>query len=243
VSDVLVLCYHAISPSWTADLSVRPEAFGTQVRMLARRGYAGVTFTQAVLDPLPGRVVAFTFDDAFASVAELALPILAEHGYPATVFAVTDFAAQGRALEWNGIEHWVGGPHDAELRSLGWDRLRELRDIGWEIGSHTCSHPRLTRLNDEDLAAELSVSRAACEQAIGACTSFAFPYGDVNARVVAATRAAGYRAAAALPKRWPTSPCDPVDYPRAGIWHADSLLRFALKTSSVIRRARSSTGR
>lgn len=243
VPDVLVLCYHAISPAWSAALSARPEAFRTQVRALARRGYAGATFAQAVLYPPARRTVAFTFDDAFASVAELAAPILAEHGFPATVFAVTDFAAQGRSLEWDGIEHWVGGPHDRELLSLDWEGLRALAGRGWEIGSHTCSHPRLTRLGDERLASELSTSRVTCEQAIGTCISLAYPYGDVDARVVAAARAAGYRAAAALPKRWPAAPLDPLEYPRAGIWQGEGLLRLAVKSSPMARRARSALGR
>lgn len=239
MADVLVLCYHAISPRWAADLSVGPEAFRTQVRALAQRGYVGATFTQAVLDPPARRTVAFTFDDAFSSVAECALPILAEHGFPATVFAVTDFAAHGRRLEWEGIDHWADGPHDRELRSLDWEALRRLRHIGWEIGSHTCSHPYLTRLDDDELARELSASRLACGQAMGACTSLAYPYGDADARVVAAARAAGYRACGALPKRWPPARYNPLNFPRAGIWHTDGLMRFALKTSPAFRRARS----
>ena len=70
------------------------------------------------------------------------------------------------------------------------------------------------------------------------CTSVAYPYGDVDARVVAAAAAAGYRAGAALPKQWPATPYDPLEHPRVGIWHRDRRPRFALKTSPLVRRAR-----
>jgi len=39
---------------------------------------------------LPPRACAVTFDDGFRSVRDLALPVLARHGVPATVFLVTD---------------------------------------------------------------------------------------------------------------------------------------------------------
>jgi len=239
MSDVLVLCYHALSEAWDADLSVRPGVFERQLELLVSRGYRGATFTEAVRLAPRGKTVAVTFDDGFRSVLELALPILDRLELPATVFAVTGFAREdeGLALSWDGIDQWRGGPHDHELASLSWRELRGLADHGWEVGSHTCSHPHLPQVDDGRLRDELERSREACAEGMRRpCSSLAYPYGSVDARVVQAARDAGYDAAAALPARLHGRRRH--EWPRAGIYHGDDLRRFGLKVSPVVRAAR-----
>src|SRR5438876_2741666 len=143
-ADVLVLCYHAVSPTWTAALSSTPGRFERQMERLVRRGYRGVTFTDAVTAAVRGRVLAVTFDDAFRSVFELARPILDRLGLPATVFVPTDFISEQSTLDWPGVGHWIGSAHEHELAPMSWAQMRTLAESGWEIGSHTGSHPRLT---------------------------------------------------------------------------------------------------
>lgn len=235
-----MLCYHAVSETWPAPLSVRPERLEAQLASLLRRGYRGATFHDAVFAPPAPRTLAVTFDDAFRSVLELAFPILERAGVPATVFVPTAFPDRGGPLLWTGIDHWAAGPHAGELAGLSWEQLRTLAAAGWEIGSHTCTHPRLPALGDEPLAAELGESRTACERGTGTpCRSLAYPYGDVNGRVMAAARAAGYRAAAALPAR--PGPATPLAWPRVGVYHLDRLWRFRLKTSPLVTRLRSTS--
>jgi peptidoglycan/xylan/chitin deacetylase (PgdA/CDA1 family) len=221
---------------------VTPEALRAQLALLRRRGYRGVTFTEAVEGAAQGKRVAVTFDDAFASVETLAAPILDELGWPATVFAVTDFAREGKDLHWAGVDRWAGTEHAAELRSLDWERLRRLAASGWEVGSHTVTHPHLTSLDDDALARELTASLEAVEQHMRTrCTSIAYPFGDVDARVVEATRRAGYRTAAALPARWLADTA--LEFPRAGIYYGDDLRRFRLKVSPTARAVRRRLGR
>ena len=74
-----------------------------------------------------------TFDDAFASVLELAHPILSTLGLPATLFAPTAFVSAGQPLAWPGVEHWLETPFAAELRCLSWQQLGVLSEDGWEI--------------------------------------------------------------------------------------------------------------
>ena len=174
--------------------------------------------------------MAVTFDDAFLSVAEFAYPIMSSLGLPGTVFVVTDFADDERPLAWEGITHWRDGEHAAELRGLSWPQLGDLAEAGWEIGSHTRTHPRLTLLDDERLADELKASRTACEQALGRpCDSIAYPYGDVDRRVVAAAQSAGYKTAATLPSGLPRG--HTLSTPRIGVYRGDSLRRFRVKVS------------
>jgi peptidoglycan/xylan/chitin deacetylase (PgdA/CDA1 family) len=239
MADSIVLCYHALSPTWEAALSLAPERFERQLAMLAKRGYRGVRFSEAVDSHPSENVVAVTFDDAYRSVIELALPILERHAMPATVFAPTDFIGAQRSMCWPGIDRWLGGPHEHELLPMSWAQLQELLAAGWEIGSHTASHPHLTQLDAAQLADELARSKRACEDHLDRpCTSLAYPYGDVDARVVAATARAGYESAAALPSRLRSG--DPLEWPRIGVYQRDDDRRFRLKLSRAIRLARGS---
>jgi peptidoglycan/xylan/chitin deacetylase (PgdA/CDA1 family) len=238
--DVLVLCYHALSPTWTAALSTTPDRFERQISLLVERGYRGGTFTEAVTSPPPGRVLAITFDDAYRSVIELGLPILDRLGVPATVFVPTDFVGADAPLRWPGIDGWLNGPDERELTPMSWSELQALQDAGWEIGSHTGSHPRLTQIDDRGLADELERSKAVCESRLARpCTSLAYPYGDADERVAAAAACAGYRAAAGLPAGR-LGPRDSFRWPRIGVYHLDDDRRFRLKISPAARRLRSS---
>ena len=231
----VVLCYHAVSETWDVPLAVTASQLAEQLELISRRGYRSVTFDAAVAAQPSGPTVAITFDDGFASVLELAFPILSSLDMVATVFVVTDLVDAGEPLDWPGIEQ--GGGPDRDVRGLSWAQLEQLADAGWEVGSHTRTHPRLTQLDDETLADELRGSRAACERALGSpCRSLAYPFGDVDTRVVEAAREAGYEAAASLPTGVVGDSA--LEWPRIGIYRKDSLRRFRLKVSPTVLRVR-----
>jgi peptidoglycan/xylan/chitin deacetylase (PgdA/CDA1 family) len=238
VNDVLGLCYHAVSERWPADFAVTPDELERQLQHVVDRGYRGVTFTEAVSSSDPGRVVAITFDDAFRSVLELACPILDRLGLPATMFAPTAFVGTGQPMAWPGIDEWPDSPYSSELLPLSWEELRELSDAGWEIGSHSHTHPRLTQLDDDELAVELRDSKEECERQLARpCTSIAYPFGDLDERVVGAAARAGYRVGAALEIR--AAP-QPLAWPRLSVTREDSIARFRRQSSPIVRRFRSS---
>ncbi|MGH2955381.1 MAG: polysaccharide deacetylase family protein [Solirubrobacterales bacterium] len=233
----LALCYHAVSRDWPSTLAVSPEQLRGQLTGLLRRGYRGVTFSELVLGGTRQKRVAVTFDDGCQSVVGLALPILRELGVPATIFVPTAFVGDPKPMSWPGIDQWTGTEYERELRCVGWDQLRGLLDEGWEVGSHTRSHPYLTDLDDESLAVELGDSRETCRRELGApCASLAYPYGDHDRRVVAAARAAGYRAAGTMRP----GPAEPLRWPRIGVFPADLPWRFRLKSSPTVARVRAS---
>jgi peptidoglycan/xylan/chitin deacetylase (PgdA/CDA1 family) len=237
--DIMVLCYHAVSPTWTATLAVTPNALERQLNWLTRRGWRGATFSDALLAPTAERTLAVTFDDAFASVLELAHPILASLGLPATVFAPTAFAESGMPLQWPGIDHWAQTPSAPELACLTWDGLGQLAQAGWEIGSHTRTHPHLTSLDAAALSAELTESRAEVSERLGSkCVSIAYPYGDVDHRVAEAAEAAGYTVGASMSSY--LERLGVLRWPRVGIYHVDGIGRFGLKTTRGMRWLRAS---
>lgn len=234
MGDTLVLCYHAISDDWQAGLGVPPTRLEEQLTFLVERGYRGATFTEALTGRRRGKTLVVTFDDGFRSVLELAAPILSRLDLPGTAFLTTSFMDGSARLSWPGIDHWLAGPHEHELAPLSWEDARRLADRGWEIGSHTCTHPDLTRLDDAALTRELEQSRRDCARSLGeACTSLAYPYGLRDARVIGAAKQAGYRFGAGLPRRLHRRRA--LDWPRVGVYHNDSPGRFEAKVSRARR--------
>jgi peptidoglycan/xylan/chitin deacetylase (PgdA/CDA1 family) len=240
--DLLILCYHAVSEDWPADLSVAPAVFESQLRGLLRKGYRATTLSGRRASDPAGKTLVVTFDDGYLSTLTLAAPIMARLGVPGTVFVPSSFVGQGE-MSWPGIDRWLGGPYREELRALSWEQVGTLAESGWEIGSHTASHPKLTQLDEPRLAAELGESKAVIEAQLGLpCPTIAYPYGDVDARVAAAAAAAGYACGVGLPARW-TEDSDQMQLPRVGVYNGQSPAKLALKTSALTRRVRLRLGR
>lgn len=241
VTDLLVLCYHAVSETWPSPAAISPARLDTQLRFLLRRGYRPVTLSAALRGPTPPRALIVTFDDAYASIIRLGLPILERLGVPGTVFVPTDAASEAGRMAWSELAQWVGGEHEPELRCMSWDELRRLSAAGWEIGSHTCSHPNLTELDADALAGELRSSRAACEEQMQRpCEVLAYPFGSYDRTVMNAAAAAGYAGAVTLDERVTASlrGRGPLEVPREAIYRGTGWLAFLAKTSRTVRRVR-----
>ncbi|MDX6414936.1 MAG: hypothetical protein QOH23_2346 [Gaiellaceae bacterium] len=173
----LVLCYHAVSPSWEHRLCIKPDLLLRQVRALSRF-----------------REVHTSFDDAFRSSATV-FPALERLGASIEVFVCTRYAREGATLAIPELT----GDDPSELATMTWEELRAHADRGIAIGSHAVTHPHLTRLSDAELRQELEDSKAEIESELGRpCPDLAYPYGEHDARVRAAARRAGYERAYAL---------------------------------------------
>ncbi len=89
--------------------------------------------------------------------------------------------------------------HD-EYRLCSWEEIQGLDPSVMEIGSHTCSHPCLTRVADpEILRWEVVGSKLTIEARLGRrILHFCYPAGDYDKRVVDMVAAAGYASAATI---------------------------------------------
>lgn len=191
-----ILYYHEVGPERSKHV-VHPDDFAAQLAWLADAGFTPLSI-DALCDvlegtkPEPARPILLTFDDGRAGVHRHAAPALARHGFPATLYAVTDW------LDGRGIP-------DAERYSafLGWDELASLRAAGFTIGSHTLSHRTLKKLPAAEQVREVVESRTRLEQGLGApVVHFSFPKGRSTGTARRAAHAAGYRSAVVTGQRY-----------------------------------------
>ena len=159
--------------------------------------------------------VAITFDDGYEDNHSVALPLLMRYGAPATFFITAGFVERDPVVLSRLQQSWGCGT--ADLVPLDWSQVRELRDSGMDIGSHTYSHPNLARLSREQAQEELRTSRDVISDRLGAAVDlFAYPFGKPRVHFTSATtevaRLTGYRVAAAVTFR--------------GVLESDSLLRI-----------------
>src|SRR5438045_2048202 len=127
-----------------------------------------------------------SFDDGYESLATDAYPILADLGFSATTFVITDYV--GKTNTWDVRYTWNRLPH------LTWTEIEHWRARGFDFASHGVSHRRLTWLDDAALEAELAGSREALRARLGsdAARAIAYPFGAVDARVIGCARDVGY---------------------------------------------------
>lgn len=227
------LCYHRIEvpPSSAAGDTnfVRPDTFAGQMDWLARMGYTGVTIRRILAwqrgeQTLPARPVAITFDDAYESVVTHALPCLATHGWPCTVYAVSAYL--GDRNRWD--------PAAPPARLLDVAALRALLHAGHDVGAHTRHHRRVRGLDGVTAHEELAGSREDLEQALGVpCESVAFPYGSHDRLTVQRTREAGFAGAVTLKRRAIRRRSDPLRLGRMSVGGPLSLTHFALKFAKL----------
>jgi peptidoglycan/xylan/chitin deacetylase (PgdA/CDA1 family) len=161
---------------------------------LARGGWKTLTLDQFAerLEPghsalrTPDSALLLTLDDGYASLAEHVYPVLADMGFTATTFLITDYV--GRLNSWDVRYTWD------RLAHLDWDTIGRWQARGFDFASHSATHARLTWLSDVDAAAELERSRETLRHRLGpqATRAVAYPFGARDERIERLARAAGY---------------------------------------------------
>ena len=219
---VWVLCYHRIDEKPKQYTVLQPAEFKAQMEYLKKHNFNVVpldTIVDAVQygTKLPPHTVALTFDDGYKDNYTVAYPILKQYKYPATLFIYPYYVSNGGA-------------------AIKWEMLKEMAaDPLIKIQSHTFTHPNLNKTARQGSAAikhEIVDSKNTLEQKLGIkVDTLAYPYGVFNPKILAATKAAGYRSAFSIG----TTPIDyagdkPTDMwtiPRIMVNRGDSLAVWA----------------
>lgn len=184
-----VLTYHRIIPKVANIYDYTPEQFEEHLRYLRDNDYTPITALQMVElmdnpEQLPPKPVVLTFDDGHKSHYTEVYPLLKKYGFKGTFFIYTGVIAA------------------KSEKQLTWNELREMREHGMDIQSHTKSHPYLTRIlkNENEqayqkrLIRELQESKLIIEEQLQQKVELlAYPYGWFNQAIENLAVQAGYR--------------------------------------------------
>jgi peptidoglycan/xylan/chitin deacetylase (PgdA/CDA1 family) len=190
-----VLTYHHIGSRPRGvrikGLYLSPKLFTRQLAELREAGFSAPDFEHVLTMPTggnPNRHVFLTFDDGFRDVFENALPVLQEHRFCGLLFLVSGLLGQ--------TNEWQQRAGDVVEQLMNEAQVWDWLAAGQPIGSHTQSHPRLTRLSPAAAKEEITASKKALEDRFGvAVEHFCYPYGDWNEAVRDLVKAAGYKTA------------------------------------------------
>ncbi len=199
-----------------------PEQFRALLKALNRR-YTFVSMelfislkTQGKLAELPLYPAVLTFDDGHMQNFEL-LDAIVEYKTPTTIFACSDIVNTNRHFwsnyglakqEMEGIKKLPNQDMLDHLVSYGYQKTKQydtpqalslsqmkvMEDSGFvSFESHTCFHPILTQLNDQESKVEIKQSKLNLEALLDKpITGFAFPNGDYGQREIDYVKEAGY---------------------------------------------------
>lgn len=195
-------CRSGVSPE-EAPYALDEDVFLKHLDLLGRLGFGPVTLERALerwsdLVFWGDHPIVLSFDDGDSTQGDVAWRHLAARDWPGTFFVTS-----------NRIDREDGIPSQ---------RLREMRAAGMEIGTHGATHALLTTLTDAELEGEMRGSRVALGGVLGSPPAvWSAPGGRVDARVLDAADAAGYRAGASSAYGFNTRPTPPKLFERLTI--------------------------
>ena len=111
-------------------------------------------------------VLSLVFDDGHKTALTDALPLLQSYGLTATAYIVTS---------WPDVypDHY-----------MTWDEIAILRDAGWDIGSHSVTHPSLALIDPVDAYYEISQSRAQLRSKGFNAPGFSLPHESYSEQIM-----------------------------------------------------------
>jgi peptidoglycan/xylan/chitin deacetylase (PgdA/CDA1 family) len=174
-SFLATLLFHRVTDDIPEDgLTVSTRRFRKICRLLRRRfrvvPLAEIARMVRVGGPLPSRTVAITFDDCYGDNFRAAR-VLADEGLPASFFVPTAFVGTDNVFDWDRRL-------PRRLPNLTWAQVQLISRMGFEIGSHSVTHPNLARFSAERTWRELYDSRTTLEDRLGRAVHwFAYPFG------------------------------------------------------------------
>jgi len=168
---VRVLCYHDITPTPLSKYSRTPEQLRRDFQVLRDHGFEVIGLEEAIKagqkkNPLTGRFVVLTFDDATRGQYRYARPLLKRFGYPASFFVPTAMVESGRPVS------------RGQTGVMTWPDLRTLVREGFQIASHGHTHRDLSRLSASRLRGEVQKSFALLKKRLNVETAdLCLPFG------------------------------------------------------------------
>lgn len=217
-----VLTYHNIEkPPEGAKLKtlyVKPSKFERQLKALRWLGFK----TSLTPDSKNDKEVLLTFDDGYKDFIENALPLLEKYNFTAVVFVVAGLV--GTFNVWDHEKLRV------KKTLMDWKDLEYIVKRGIKLGSHTLTHPYLTKLDLKEAKKEIEGSKKILEDKLGVeIDYFCYPYGDYNKQVKELVKEAGYKYAFSTKLGTFKENNDPYEIPRITVFGNIILPKFILQ--------------
>ena len=175
--------------------------FRAQMEMLLEKGRFVDTETLLKMRSgdvaIDGPTFHLSFDDGFKNHHANAARVLRELGVPALFFVPTGFI--GADLETARRYAVDIADYQAPIEMMSWDEVTELVTWGFDVGSHTRHHARLSHLGeDARLRDEIAGSKEDLEARLGQpCSTISWPFGtldDISGRALEIVEESGYEA-------------------------------------------------
>ncbi|MDJ0365121.1 polysaccharide deacetylase family protein [Hymenobacter sp. H14-R3] len=237
-----VLMYHKIPDAAIAtkhQIFVTKEHFTKHLAYFKSHAISPITFQdyqdfasgRRPLAEFPRRPIVLTFDDGYLDNYTNLLPLMQQYGYRGVMYLLGDFEV--RYNQWD----LATDPTEPRAELMDTAQKQAFVAAGWEIGAHTQTHAHLTQLPPAEAAAEIAASKAALEQRLGTeISSFAYPYGDLDATTKALVAEAGFRFAVATDTGGLHLEDDRMQIFRINIFPHETASSLFKKTSSWYRR-------
>jgi GT2 family glycosyltransferase/peptidoglycan/xylan/chitin deacetylase (PgdA/CDA1 family) len=159
------------------------------------------------------KILAVTFDDAHVDIYSHLTRLAEKKKYPITIFVPTTLTGQ--------MNQWDPGMDSSAGEVMDWTQIRELKDLGMEMGSHTRSHCHLPAISGSLIEEEIRGSMADLKSQFPEYASeeiiFSYPYGEVNQGIADIVKEAGYLGAVANFPRNIRPGTDPFQIPRFSV--------------------------
>jgi peptidoglycan/xylan/chitin deacetylase (PgdA/CDA1 family) len=186
-----ILTYHKLGPRPSRvrlkGLYVSQGLFARQLAELRAAGFTSGSLLSCAA-PAQKKKIVLTFDDGYVNALRYGLEPLAQAGFTAVQFLVADLL--GKSNQWDALVGEVQEP------MMDIAQVKDWLAAGHDIGSHTLTHPYLTRLTMQQVSEEISASRKKLENLFGRpIEHFCYPYGDCNEAVRDLVMEAGYKTA------------------------------------------------
>ena len=191
-SGLPVLCYHKVgrkpAGAKLSGIYVSAGLFSRQMSQLRAEGYRSVSVDRLTMDKAPAREVLITFDDGSLSVLRNAMEPMAAAGFRGINYLVSGLLG--------GVNEWDTVHGEVPDRLMDEAQVREWMSAGHEIGAHTKTHPKLSRIPPAQAREEISGSKKSLEDRFGVLIRhFCYPYGDYSPQVRDMVEEAGFETA------------------------------------------------
>lgn len=165
--QLIILTYHSIRDA-------QRDKFAGQMDALVKAGVIESANVGEIFHD--GRYhIAVSFDDGYQNIMKNALPAMRERAIPPTVFVTTGYL--GKRPGWILDERHP----NYDERIINENELKGLIEENVIIGSHTLSHPDLTKIDEWQSEAELMDSKSYLEKLLSKqITLCSLPYGEVD---------------------------------------------------------------